>query len=69
MEKQQKIKLIIAVSFVTFITALAAWAYFSILKPNKEYHQKTGKKYTQKLKYKTQYNPDYIDSIIESKKK
>ncbi|MGB0269233.1 MAG: hypothetical protein ACPGCV_03540 [Bacteroidia bacterium] len=68
MEKQQKLKLIVAVTFFLVITGLAVWAYITILLPNKEYHQKTGKKYTQKLEYKTDYNPDYIDSVLESKK-
>ena len=69
MEKQQKQKLVVAILFFTVITALSVWAYITILKPNKEYHQKTGKKYTQKKQYKTDYNPDYIDSIIQVKKK
>jgi hypothetical protein len=69
MEKQQKQKLIVAVIFFSIITGVAIWAYVGILKPNKEYHQKTGVKYTQKKTYKTNYNPDYIDSVIEAKKK
>ncbi len=69
MEKQQKQKLIIAVIFFAIITGIAVWAYVGILKPNKEYHQKTGRKYTQKKQYKTLYNPDYIDSVIDAKNK
>jgi len=69
MEKQQKQKLAVAIIFFSIITGVATWAYFAILKPNKEYHQKTGKKYTQKKQYKTDYNPDYIDSLVEVNKK
>lgn len=68
MEKQQKMKLWVALGFILIVTGTAVWAYYAILIPNREYHQKTGKKYTQKLKYKTDYNPDYIDSVLESKK-
>ena len=69
MEKQQKQKLAVAIIFFSIITGVATWAYIAILKPNKEYHQKTGKKYTQKKQYKTDYNPDYIDSLVEVNKK
>ena len=68
MEKQQKQKLWVAIIFVAFITGIALWAYFAILRPNREYHQRTGQKYTQKKKYITTYNPDYIDSVLEAKK-
>lgn len=68
MEKQQKQKLAVAIIFFTIITGISIWAYFKILKPNKEYHQKTGKKYTQKKQFKTDYNPDYIDSLVEVNK-
>jgi hypothetical protein len=69
MEKQQKQKLFVAIIFFAAITSISVWAYLTILKPNKEYHQKTGNKYTQKKQYKTSYNPDYIDSVIAAKKK
>lgn len=69
MEKQQKMKLVVATIFFSIITGIATWAYFTILKPNKAYHQKTGHKYTQKKQYKTDYNPDYIDSLVEANKK
>lgn len=69
MEKQQKQKLFVAIIFFAVITSISVWAYVKILKPNKEYHQKTGNKYTQKKQYKTDYNPDYIDSVIDAKKK
>ena len=69
MEKQQKQKLAVAVIFFTIITGISIWAYFALLKPNKEYHKTTGKKYTQKKKYKTDYNPDFIDSLVEVNKK
>jgi len=68
MEKQQKMKLIVAVTFFLIITGLAVWAYITILFPHKVYHQKTRKKSHQKLEYKTDSNPDYIDSVLESKK-
>lgn len=67
MEKQQRNKLIVGISFIALITAISAWAYFSILLPNREYRKRTGKKYSQKLQYKTDYNPDYIDSVIRAK--
>ena len=68
MEKQQKQKLVVAILFFAIITSISVWAYLNILKPNKEYHQKTGNKYTQKKQYKTSYNPDYIDSVIAEKR-
>jgi hypothetical protein len=68
MEKQQKQKLAVALIFFSIITGISVWAYFAILKPNKEYHKRTGKKYTQKKEYKTDYNPDYIDSLVEVNK-
>ncbi len=68
MEKQQKQKLAVAIIFFTIITGISIWAYVAILKPNKEYHKKTGKKFTQKIQYKTNYNPDYIDSLVEVNK-
>lgn len=69
MEKQQKQKLLVAILFFAIITSVAVWAYVKILIPNKEFHQRTGQKYTQKKQYKTNYNPDYIDSVIDAKKK
>jgi hypothetical protein len=48
---------------------MATWAYITILLPNREYRKRTGEKYTQKLQYKTKYNPDFVDSIIKSKEK
>ncbi len=69
MEKQQKQKLLVAILFFAIITSVAVWAYVKILKPNKEFHQRPGQKYTQKKQYKTNYNPDYIDSVIDAKKK
>jgi hypothetical protein len=48
---------------------MATWAYITILLPNREYRKRTGEKYTQKLQYKTKYNPDFVDSVIDSKEK
>ncbi len=67
MEKQQRNKLIVGLGFIAVITGISIWAYFAILVPNRNYHNKTGKKYSQKLQYKTSYNPDYIDSILRAK--
>ena len=67
MEKQQRNKLIVGLGFIGLITGISIWAYFAILVPNREYHNKTGKKFSQKLQYKTLYNPDYIDSVLKEK--
>ncbi len=67
MEKQQRNKLIVGIGFIALITGISLWAYITILVPNREYHKKTGKKYSQKLRYKTRYNPDYIDSLLRVK--
>ncbi len=69
MEKQQRNKLIVGLSFIVLVLSLATWAYITILLPNREYRKKTGHKYSQKLQYKTKYNPDYVDSVIAAKKK
>lgn len=69
MEKQQKQKLAVLIIFLTIILGLATWAYISILLPNREYRKRTGEKYTQKIQYKTKYNPDFVDSVIKSKEK
>lgn len=69
MEKQQKQKLAVAIIFLSIILGMATWAYITILLPNREYRKRTGEKYTQKLQYKTKYNPDFVDSVIDSKEK
>lgn len=67
MEKQQRNKLIVGIGFIALITGISVWAYITILVPNREYHKRTGKKYSQKVQYKTTYNPDYIDSLVRAK--
>ncbi len=67
MEKQQRNKLIVGIGFIALITGISVWAYITILVPNREYHKRTGKKYSQKIQYKTSYNPDYIDSLVRAK--
>ncbi len=67
MEKQQRNKLIVGIGFIALITGISVWAYITILVPNREYHKRTGKKYSQKIQYKTTYNPDYIDSLVRAK--
>jgi hypothetical protein len=67
MEKQQRNKLIVGIGFIAIITGISVWAYITILVPNREYHKRTGKKYSQKIQYKTSYNPDYIDSLVRAK--
>lgn len=63
MNKHQRNKLIVAVGFFILITGVSIWAYTKILKPIKESRHERKGKYTLKGKYKTQYNPDIIDSI------
>jgi hypothetical protein len=67
MEKQQRNKLIVGIGFIALITGISVWAYITILVPNRDYHKRTGKKYSQKIQYKTTYNPDYIDSFVRAK--
>lgn len=67
MEKQQRNKLIVGIGFIALITGISVWAYITILLPNREYRKRTGKKYSQKIQYKTTYNPDYIDSLVRAK--
>jgi hypothetical protein len=67
MEKQQRNKLIVGIGFIALITGISVWAYITILVPNRDYHKRTGKKYSQKIQYKTSYNPDYIDSLVRAK--
>ena len=67
MEKKQRNKLIVAILFLTLITAASVWAYITILMPVREYRKATGKKYTQKKAYKTEYLR-IQDSLLEAKK-
>jgi hypothetical protein len=67
MEKQQRNKLWVGLGFILLVTGVSIWAYINLILPNRAYREKTGMKYTQKLHYKTQYNPDYIDSVIRAK--
>lgn len=67
MEKHQRNKLIVAILFITLITAASVWAYITILMPVREYRKATGKKYTQKKAYKTEYLR-IQDSLLEAKK-
>ncbi|MFM1898504.1 MAG: hypothetical protein RL577_744 [Bacteroidota bacterium] len=67
MNKQQKAKLIVGLAFIALFTGLSIWAHFSILKPIQEQREKREGKHTLKRGYKTQYNPDFIDSVIEAK--
>lgn len=69
MEKQQKIKLWIAVGFVTVFTFISILAYVKILKPIREGRSHRSGKYTLKAGYKTKYNPDFIDSVTHANKK
>jgi hypothetical protein len=67
MNKQQKAKLAVGLTFIALITGISLWAYFSILKPIQEGRAQREGKHTLKRGYKTQYNPDFIDSVIEAK--
>ena len=63
MNKHQRNKLIVAISFFVTITAISIWAYTPILKPIRDTRSERKGKFTLKGKYKTQYNPDIIDSM------
>ena len=63
MNKHQRNKLIVAISFFVLITPVSIWAYTTILKPIRDTRSERTGKFTLKGKYKTQYNPDIIDSI------
>ena len=68
MNKQQNIKLIVAIAFFLLITGMSIVAYIKILKPIRDTRNERTGKFTLKGKYKTNYNPDIIDSI-EAKEK
>ena len=63
MNKQQKIKLTVAIAFFALITGISIVAYIKILKPSRDTRSERTGKFTLKGKYKTQYNPDIMDSI------
>ena len=63
MNKQQKIKLAVAIAFFMLITGMSIVAYVKILKPIRDTRSERTGKFTLKGKYKTQYNPDIMDSI------
>jgi hypothetical protein len=65
---QKKLKLWIAVGFVTLFTAISIFAYVKILKPIRDGRANRTGKYTMKQGYKTQFNPDYLDSLEKAKK-
>lgn len=67
MNKQQRAKLAVGLTFIALITGISIWAYVSILKPIRENRSQREGKHTLKRGYKTQYNPDFIDSVIEAK--
>ncbi len=63
MNKQQKIKLTVAIAFFALITGISIVAYIKILKPIRDTRSERTGKFTLKGKYKTNYNPDIMDSI------
>ena len=63
MNKQQKIKLTVAIAFFALITGISIVAYIKILNPIRDTRSERTGKFTLKGKYKTQYNPDIMDSI------
>lgn len=67
--KQQKLKLWIAIGFVVAFTAISIVAYIKILKPIRDNRSNRTGKYTMKQGYKTQFNPDYLDSLAKAKEK
>ena len=58
MNKQQKIKLTVAIAFFMLITGMSIVAYIKILKPIRDTRSERTGKFTLKGKYKTKYNPD-----------
>ncbi len=66
---QKKLKLWIAIGFVVVFTAISVVAYIKILKPIRDNRSNRTGKYTMKQGYKTQFNPDYLDSLDKAKKK
>lgn len=66
MEKNQKKKLIVAISFFAFFTAISLIAFFTIILPNREKRKKSGEKINMKTGYKTKVNPDMIDSLMKA---
>jgi hypothetical protein len=65
---QKKLKLWIAIGFVVVFTAISVVAYIKILKPIRDNRSNRTGKYTMKQGYKTQFNPDYLDSLDKAKK-
>lgn len=63
MNKHQRNKLIVAIGFFILITSVSIWAYIDFLKPIRDTRGERSGKFTLKGKYKTDYNPDIIDSI------
>lgn len=63
MNKHQRNKLIVAIGFFVLITTVSIWAYLNFLKPIRDTRNERTGKFTLKGKYKTEYNPDIIDSI------
>ena len=63
MNKHQRNKLIVAIGFFVLITTVSIWAYVNFLKPIRDTQGERKGKFTLKGKYKTEYNPDIIDSI------
>lgn len=64
---QQKLKLWVAIGFVTLFTAMSVIAYYKILKPIRNNRENRQGKYTMKQGYKTTFNPDYLDSLEQVK--
>lgn len=64
---KQKTKLRIALGFFMILTLLSIAAYFLVLKPirDKRRENPTSKKHTMKVKHRTKYNPDMIDSLVK----
>jgi dolichol kinase len=70
MNSQQK-KLAVATGFFVFISTICLVFYFQFLRPLHLSRLKSGtkEKYTLKRAARTQFNPEYIDSIVKERKK
>ncbi|MDA1182680.1 MAG: hypothetical protein O3B82_03680 [Bacteroidetes bacterium] len=60
---QQKIKLLIAIGFFALFTGLSIFGYHKYLKPIRDGRNKRSEKFSLKKKYRTTFNPDFIDSV------
>ncbi len=63
MLQQQKIKLLVAIGFFALFTGLSIFGYHRYLKPIRDGRINRTEKFSLKKKYRTTFNPDFIDSV------